>query len=290
MVILRAYNALGPRSSETKARPAKEIVMSQHHPVRHSAHQSAPFLARLLQIAAIGVVVMIAQAAQAAVQVTINKDTQRMTVAVDGVPRYTWPVSTGVPSHETPNGTFRAFRMEADHYSKEWDDAPMPHSIFFTKIGHAIHGTDSVRRLGAPASHGCVRLSRENAATLYDLVEKEGVLNTTVTLTGSSQVAIARGAGSRTATARDDSVGDPVQLTPGSVDSRADTSTEDVYVDQYGRPLGGSRNRTYVASPFAGSSYGGRRVYQPAQRYDNYESDAYYARPYQPRSFFYYNQ
>ncbi len=47
--------------------------------------------------------------------------------------------------------------MEADHYSKEWDDAPMPHSIFFTKRGHAIHGTDYARRLGDPASHGCVR-------------------------------------------------------------------------------------------------------------------------------------
>ena len=82
--------------------------------------------------------------------------------------------------------------MEEDHFSKEFDDAPMPHSIFFTKIGHAIHGTDSVNRLGTPASHGCVRLSRANASTLYALVQQEGVLNTTVTLTGSSQVALAR--------------------------------------------------------------------------------------------------
>jgi hypothetical protein len=82
--------------------------------------------------------------------------------------------------------------MEEDHYSKEFDDAPMPHSIFFTKIGHAIHGTDSENRLGTPASHGCVRLSKANAATLYALVEEQGVLNTTVTLTGSAQVALAR--------------------------------------------------------------------------------------------------
>ena len=68
----------------------------------------------------------------------------------------------------------------------------MPHSIFFTKVGHAIHGTDSEGRLGMPASHGCVRLSRANATTLYALVQKEGVLNTTVTLTGSSQMALAR--------------------------------------------------------------------------------------------------
>src|ERR1700688_4912164 len=131
-------------------------------------------------------------AAQAKVSITVDKDAQLLTVAVDGVERYQWPVSTGNPSHETPNGTFRTFRMEEDHYSKEFDDAPMPHSIFFTKIGHAIHGTGSEGQLGTPVSHGCVRLSRANATTLYALVQHEGVLNTTVTLTGSSQVALAR--------------------------------------------------------------------------------------------------
>jgi L,D-transpeptidase catalytic domain len=163
-------------------------------------------------------------AAQAKVAITVDKDAQLLTVAVDGVQRYQWPVSTGNPSHETPNGSFRAFRMEEDHYSKEFDDAPMPHSIFFTKIGHAIHGTDSENRLGTPVSHGCVRLSRANASTLYALVESEGVLNTTVTLTGSSQVALARMPRTRpTAVARRDvappstsydAAGNPIDLVP----------------------------------------------------------------------------
>src|SRR3954447_13398783 len=131
-------------------------------------------------------------AAQAKIAITIDKNAQEMTVAVDGVDRYHWPVSTGNPTHETPNGSFRTFRMEEDHYSKEFDDAPMPHSIFFTRIGHAIHGTDSERSLGSPVSHGCVRLSRANASTLYALVQKDGVLNTRVSLSGSSQVALAR--------------------------------------------------------------------------------------------------
>src|SRR5215467_3949822 len=139
-----------------------------------------------------GFTLLTCTAAQAHVGITINKNTQTMTVSVDGVERYHWPVSTGIPSYETPNGTYRTFRMEESHYSKEFDDAPMPHSIFFTKIGHAIHGTDSENRLGTPASHGCVRLSRAHAATLYALVEEQGVLNTTVTLTGSSQIALAR--------------------------------------------------------------------------------------------------
>jgi lipoprotein-anchoring transpeptidase ErfK/SrfK len=112
--------------------------------------------------------------------------------------------------------------MEEDHYSKEFDDAPMPHSIFFTKQGHAIHGTDSVSRLGSPASHGCVRLSRANAQTLWDIVKAEGVLNTTVTLTGSSQVALARNPRARTSVAaarpvsppQYDAYGRPLQIAP----------------------------------------------------------------------------
>src|ERR1700760_3928412 len=147
---------------------------------------------RSLFIAATTLILFSAGTAQAKIAITIDKDAQMMTVAVDGTERYHWPVSSGIPSRETPSGTFRAFRMEAEHYSKEFDDAPMPHSIFFTKVGHAIHGTDSEGRLGTPASHGCVRLSRANATTLYALVQQQGVLNTTVTLTGSSTVALAR--------------------------------------------------------------------------------------------------
>src|SRR6516164_10515094 len=143
-------------------------------------------------IAVAGLALFASHAAQASVAITVDKDNQMMIVAVDGVVRYHWPVSTGIPSYETPSGSFRTFRMEEDHYSKEFDDAPMPHSIFFTKIGHAIHGTDSESRLGTPASHGCVRLSKANASTLYALVQEQGVLNTTVTLTGSAQVALAR--------------------------------------------------------------------------------------------------
>src|SRR6476646_5324080 len=156
---------------------------------------------RSFLVALAGLMLCASHAAQAKVDITIDKNNQMMTVAVDGVARYHWPVSTGIPSYETPNGSFLTFRMEADHFSKEFDDAPMPHSIFFTKEGHAIHGTESEGRLGTPVSHGCVRLSRANATTLYALVEQQGVLNTTVTLTGSASVALARNPRSRPATA-----------------------------------------------------------------------------------------
>ena len=119
-----------------------------------------------------------------AVLVNIDKSRQKMTVSLDGVEKYVWPVSTGVAGYSTPSGNYTATSMNEIWYSKEWDNAPMPHSIFFRKDGYAIHGTYEAKYLGRPASHGCVRISRENAATLYALVKKIGLKNTEVVLTG----------------------------------------------------------------------------------------------------------
>ena len=84
--------------------------------------------------------VSLAAPASASVRITIDKSTQQMSVAVDGAQRYFWPVSTGRPGYDTPSGSFKPNRMDADHYSQEWDNAPMPHAIFFDLEGHAIHG------------------------------------------------------------------------------------------------------------------------------------------------------
>jgi len=94
------------------------------------------------------------------------------------------PVSTAATGYSTPSGSYTAFRMVRMHYSQEWDNAGMPHSIFFTKSGHAIHGSNHPR-LGSPASHGCVRLSLSNAATLYELVQAYGMTETEVVVRGS---------------------------------------------------------------------------------------------------------
>ncbi len=116
--------------------------------------------------------------------ITINTVSQTMTVEPDGDTLYKWPVSTGAPGYETPSGTYRPFRLEKEHYSKEWDDAPMPYSIFFTGRGHAVHGSYHVKSLGRRASHGCVRLHPDNAAKLFGLVQKTGTSNTRVVVKG----------------------------------------------------------------------------------------------------------
>ena len=116
--------------------------------------------------------------------VSIDKATQRMAVFVNGEQRYDWPVSTGLNGYSTPSGNYTARSMNKIWYSRQWDNAPMPHAVFFTKEGHAIHATYEVKRLGKPASHGCVRLSPQNAATLYSLVEENGLENTEIVLVG----------------------------------------------------------------------------------------------------------
>jgi hypothetical protein len=124
--------------------------------------------------------------ASADILISIDKSAQQMTVTVDGQPLYVWPVSTGAPGYDTPNGEFKPFRMERDHFSREWDDAPMPHSIFFTQEGHAIHGSYHVKNLGRPASHGCVRLEPGNAGILFALVRQQKMANTRVVLSGET--------------------------------------------------------------------------------------------------------
>ncbi|QQO16567.1 L,D-transpeptidase family protein [Bradyrhizobium diazoefficiens] len=261
---------------------------------------------RSFLIAFTSLMLLSAGTAQAKVDITIDKDNQQMTVVVDGVTRYHWPVSTGIPSRETPNGSFRAFRMEEDHFSKEFDDAPMPHSIFFTKIGHAIHGTDSVGRLGTPASHGCVRLSRQNASTLYALVQQQGVLNTTVTLTGSAQVALARNPRGRanTAIARAPqepaeeqyaTTGDPVNLAPPAQPARRYMPQDDNYIYPADGSDTGARYPAPrpITRPYGAQAY--QQLPQPQPTYDPaYGQQGGYYQPqprqvYQPRGYYYQN-
>jgi len=120
------------------------------------------------------------------VLVIIDKPTQKMKVYVDDVELYSWKVSSGVPGHATPSGAYTASSMNEMWYSKEWDDAPMPHAIFFTNEGHAIHGTEETKKLGRPASHGCVRVATENARTLFALVKEKGLQNTEIVLNGDT--------------------------------------------------------------------------------------------------------
>jgi hypothetical protein len=199
------------------------------------------------------------QSADSTIHVTIDKSRQKMTVALDGVTKYEWPVSTGKAGYSTPSGTYTATSMNEMWYSKEWDSAPMPHSVFFRKDGYAIHGSLEVKNLGRPASHGCVRISPENAATFFALVKKVGLKNTEVVLTG---------------------------VTPGG-EYKVARDPEARYRDDnnyYGQTQWGGGG--YAQPQWGGGYYGrqnGNPYYTESQGYYRTDSQGYYRRP--PRGF-----
>ena len=122
-----------------------------------------------------------ANAAHAANQLVarVSLSTQRMEVIVDGQKAFEWKVSTGRKGYRTPTGSYKPTRMHTMWRSRKYDNAPMPHSVFFNG-GYAVHATDAVKRLGTPASHGCVRLHPDNASDFYKLVQTYGAGNTRI--------------------------------------------------------------------------------------------------------------
>lgn len=126
---------------------------------------------------------LVASALPAAAAIGVNVDlaSQRMRVFIDGKLAHDWAVSSGRSGHETPTGNFRPRRLEREWYSRQYDDAPMPHAIFFSG-GYAIHGTHETRRLGRTASHGCIRLAPSNARRLFELVDAHGTAQTRITI------------------------------------------------------------------------------------------------------------
>ena len=122
---------------------------------------------------------LISTPAAAETNITISKSHQMMQVDSD-YGSYQWPVSTARRGYVTPSGTFYPYSLQPMHYSRKYDNAPMPHSIFFSG-GYAIHATPHIGNLGRPASHGCVRLHPAHAAALYNIVKHDP--NTTIRIT-----------------------------------------------------------------------------------------------------------
>jgi lipoprotein-anchoring transpeptidase ErfK/SrfK len=113
-------------------------------------------------------------------EIDISKQT--MTVSEHGHVVYRWRVSTARPGYVTPRGTYRPIRLNRMWRSRKYHNSPMPHSVFFHG-GYAIHGTYETRNLGRPASHGCIRLHPEDAATFFAMVQEAGPSNTRIVVT-----------------------------------------------------------------------------------------------------------
>jgi lipoprotein-anchoring transpeptidase ErfK/SrfK len=112
-------------------------------------------------------------------RVVVDISSQTMNFLLDGSPGYSFDVSTGRKGFRTPTGTYRVQRMYQSYFSRKYENAPMPWSVFF-KGGFAIHGTTDVKHLGRPVSHGCVRLHPDDAELLYGLIGAYGTAHTII--------------------------------------------------------------------------------------------------------------
>ena len=136
------------------------------------------------------ITMLMTTAVQSKILIKIDLDSQRLSATKASGEMVVWKISSGRSGYETPIGHFSVMRMEKDHHSDEYDQAPMPYALFFSPRGLAIHGTFE-KGLGRPASHGCVRLAVPHAQQLFSWVEEEG--GAQVEITGSTQSAGRRG-------------------------------------------------------------------------------------------------
>ena len=95
----------------------------------------------------------------------VNLATQRAILFRNGVPIGASTISSGKAGHETPTGVFTVLEKKREHYSKTYNNAPMPNMQRLTWKGIALHAGNLP---GYPASHGCIRLPMKFSSLLFE--------------------------------------------------------------------------------------------------------------------------
>jgi len=201
-----------------------------------------------------------------AITLNINIDLtrQKMTLIEYGKVVGSWPISSGAAGYRSPTGTFRPIWSSRMWYSKQYDNAPMPHAVFFNG-GIAMHATQAVSRLGSPASHGCIRQSPANAAKTYNLVAKHGNSRVKIVVHGKpkyDEPRIARRDRNQDLTASARYAARETRVIRPSAGLR-----RVIIVDSYGNrrmaeiPANDPRLAAYHARQYYGGTYGGYNSY-----------------------------
>lgn len=98
-----------------------------------------------------------------------------------------YPISVGAVGYETPAGLYHIENKQVDPAwyvpDREWagklagkvipggvPENPLKARWMGFYDGAGIHGTSEVQNLGAPASHGCIRMSVTDVVELYDVI------------------------------------------------------------------------------------------------------------------------
>jgi hypothetical protein len=107
------------------------------------------------------------------VLVYVDLSRQNATVYRNGVRIGVSTISSGKDGYNTPTGVFTILEKDKDHFSKTYDNAPMPYQQRLTWKGVAMHAGNLP---GFPASHGCVRLPMEFAKKLFEVTPMGGTV------------------------------------------------------------------------------------------------------------------
>ncbi|MFT5465736.1 MAG: hypothetical protein ACI8UO_000831 [Verrucomicrobiales bacterium] len=121
----------------------------------------------------------------------VDRDKQIFYAYEKGELLHKFLVVTGRTGKETPLGVHAVAWKDADYYSREYDMAPMPYSMFFiASRGMAIHGSKAIPwrwrhndlMPDTPAgSGGCISLTKANAKTVFEWAD----VGTPVVVTGT---------------------------------------------------------------------------------------------------------
>ena len=105
--------------------------------------------------------------------VLVSVPEQTMHVYRNGILIGRSSISTGTKGHATPGGVFSILEKKQEHYSKKYDNAPMPNMQRLTWTGIAMH---SGNLPGYPASHGCIRMPFDFSQLLFSETSKGGTV------------------------------------------------------------------------------------------------------------------
>ncbi len=183
-----AFVLTGPLAAEPVAEKVEIISAKKVEAVPASASKSQPVKASAAgekKVAAIAVAKPKPKSLPATLRASVNLSSQTMTVTENGAVKHVWKISSGRAGYYTPTGNYKPQWMTRMHYSRKYNNSPMPHSVFYHR-GFAIHATYYTGALGRPASHGCIRLSPANAKKFYGLVSRHGKARTRISIHGKT--------------------------------------------------------------------------------------------------------
>ena len=100
--------------------------------------------------------------------IVINLSTQKIYAKENGKVLFGGDISSGMKGHRTPRGLFKIIEKDRYHVSNKYPEpsggAKMPYMLRLTNSGIAVH---QGYLPGYPASHGCIRVSKNTAIKLW---------------------------------------------------------------------------------------------------------------------------